>query len=788
MKGQGHSCCGSKSASKTEASVEVKDPVCGMIVNPEKAAGSHRFEGVDYYFCNVKCQQKFAANPHQYLQPKMSKGPATAAEMTALYTCPMDPEIVQQGPGICPKCGMALEPMEVSLDDRPDPELLDMTRRFRWGAVFAVPLVVLAMSDMLPFVAGLAAVAHGPWGNWIQWALATPVALWAGWPLFTRGVQSFRSGHLNMFSLIALGTGAAYGYSVFATIWPELLPESMRTHAGTAPVYFEAAAVIVVLVLLGQVLELRARGQTSSALKSLLGLAPKTARRVGADGAEADVELQDVQVGDRLRIRPGEKIPVDGVLDEGGSAVDESMVTGEPMPVMKVLGDKLTGGTLNTTGTMVMTAQRVGKDTLLAQIVKMVSEAQRSRAPIQRLADAASGYFVPAVILVAVVTAIIWGIWGPEPRLTHALVNAVAVLIIACPCALGLATPMSIMVGTGRGANAGILIRHAEALEVLARVDTIVFDKTGTLTLGKPKLTSVAPAANFSELELVRLAASLERGSEHPLAAAIVEGAEERRIGKLESVQDFVSHTGRGVVGKVGAKVVALGNSQLAEELGITLGELTGLAEGLRLQGQTAMFVLVDGVAAGVLGVSDPIKENARDAIAELRRAGLRLVMLTGDHRVTAMHVAKQLGISEVEAEVQPAHKREVVQRLQAQGRVVAMAGDGVNDAPALAQANVGIAMGSGTDVAIQSAGITLLKGDLQGVVKARHLSRATMRNIRANLAFAFGYNLLGVPVAAGILYPVAGILLSPMLASAAMSLSSVSVIVNALRLRHVRL
>jgi P-type Cu+ transporter len=479
MKGQEHSCCGHKSTGSAVASAEVKDPVCGMIVNPAKAAGTHRFEGIDYYFCNVKCQQKFAANPRQYLQPKAPAVPVTDADMMALYTCPMDPEIVQQGPGICPKCGMALEPMEVTLDDRPDPELIDMAKRFRWGAIFAVPLVILAMSDMLPFASGLAQIAYGPWGNWLQWALATPVALWAGWPLFMRGFQSFRTRHLNMFSLIALGTGAAYSYSVFATIWPELLPESMRTHAGTAPVYFEAAAVIVVLVLLGQVLELRARGQTSSALKSLLGLAPKTARRLAPDGTETDVDLQAVQVGDQLRIRPGEKIPVDGVLVEGGSAVDESMVTGEPMPVTKILGDKLTGGTLNTTGTMVMTAQRVGKDTLLAQIVKMVSEAQRSRAPIQRLADAASGYFVPAVILVAILTGIIWGVWGPEPRLTHALVNAVAVLIIACPCALGLATPMSIMVGTGRGASAGILIRNAEALEVLARVDTIVFDKTG---------------------------------------------------------------------------------------------------------------------------------------------------------------------------------------------------------------------------------------------------------------------------------------------------------------------
>jgi Cu+-exporting ATPase len=681
---------------------------------------------------------------------------------------------------------MALEPRTVSLEEEVNPELVDMTRRFWISLLLTAPLVLLAMSEMLPgqpvqhaFSARLL--------TWVQLVFATPVVLWGGWPFFTRGWASLVNRSLNMFTLIAIGTGTAYVYSVIATLVPDIFPASFRTHSGAVAVYFEAAAVITTLVLLGQVLELRARSQTSSAIRALLGLAPKTARRLRDDGSEEDVPLDQVQPGDRLRVRPGEKVPVDGVVLEGTSAVDESMITGEPIPVAKVSGDHVTGGTVNGTGGLVMRAERVGAETLLAQIVHMVSEAQRSRAPIQRLADVVSAYFVPAVVVVAILSAVMWGLVGPEPRLVYALVNAVAVLIIACPCALGLATPMSIMVGTGRGALAGVLVRHAEALEVLEKVDTLVVDKTGTLTEGKPRLMAVTALSSVSDNDLLRLAASLERGSEHPLAAAIVAGAQARGL-SLTDTRDFMSRTGKGVMGQVGGHQVALGNRALFAELGIELGELVQRAEALRQDGQTVMFIALDGQPAGLLGVADPIKPSTPEALQLLREDGVEVVMLTGDSRTTAAAVARTLGIERVEAEVLPEQKGEVIKHLQAEGHVVAMAGDGVNDAPALAQAQVGIAMGTGTDVAMESAGMTLVKGDLRGIARARRLSRGTMRNIRQNLFFAFIYNALGVPVAAGVLYPVFGLLLSPMLASAAMTLSSVSVIGNALRLRHLEL
>lgn len=768
----------------------VRDVVCGMTIDPAKAAGTLKHGGETYYFCSKGCEEKFRVDPGRFLGGGAKGGAsahdAASAPAGALYTCPMHPEIVQEGPGSCPICGMALEPIVPTGADEANVELEDMTRRFWVCAVLSVPLLALAMGEMLLGHAPLPGVSPGSL-LWLQFALATPVVLWGGKPFFERGVASVRSGNLNMFTLIALGTGVAYGYSLFATLFPGLIPASLRGHGGSVPVYFEAAAVITTLVLLGQVLELRARSQTSSAIKALLGLAPKTARRLREDGGEEDVPLEEVIVGDRLRVRPGEKVPVDGVVLDGASAVDESMVSGEPIPVEKNAGAKLIGGTVNGTGSLVMRAERVGSETMLAQIVRMVGEAQRTRAPIQRLADVVSGYFVPVVLLIAVITFVVWAIFGPEPRLAYALVNAVAVLIIACPCALGLATPMSIMVGTGRGATAGVLIRKAEALEAMEKIDTLVVDKTGTLTEGKPRLVSVVAAQGQDESELLRLAASLERASEHPLAAAISTGAEERGL-TLSGTQAFQSITGKGVKGTVDGRNVVIGNQRLLEESGIEPGDLVAQAETLRGEGQTVVFVAIDSRSGGLLGVADPVKESAAEAVKELRREGIRVVMLTGDNLTTAAAVARKLGLDDVRADVLPEGKGAAVKELQSGGHVVAMAGDGVNDAPALAQADVGIAMGTGTDVAMESAGVTLLKGDLRGITRARRLSRATMRNIRQNLAFAFLYNVLGVPIAAGVLYPFFGILLSPMIASAAMTFSSVSVILNSLRLRRVEL
>jgi len=733
------------------------DPVCGMTVDPSHAAGHSTYQGKVYHFCSQGCVAKFEANPEKYLHPAAQPEPMPAHSEAVEYTCPMHPEVRKVGPGSCPKCGMALEPATLTLAtlDEVNPEYADMRRRF-WLSVVptAALLVMMYLGVHLP---------------WLEWALATPVVLWAGWPLFQRGWDSLVNRSLNMFTLIATGTGTAYLYSLAATLAPGIFPDSFREHGGHVAVYFEPAAVIVTLVLLGQVLELRARSQTSSAIKGLLGLAPKTARRIGVDGVEEDVPLDQVHIGDHLRVRPGERVPVDGSVVEGASSVDESMLTGEPMPVEKTAASTVTGGTINGTGSFIMRAERVGANTLLAQIVKMVSEAQRSRAPIQRLADVVASWFVPAVITVAILTFIAWSVWGPQPRMAYALVNAVAVLIIACPCALGLATPMSIMVGTGRAAGAGVLIRNAEALEGLEKVDTLVVDKTGTLTAGKPKLVTV------DDLEILRLAASVERMSEHPLAAAIVAGALERNL-SLSKAEDFHSTTGQGVSAIVDGRAVSIGRAAQAD--------LRERAGELMRDGQTVVYVSVDGKSAGLLGIADPIKPSAKEAISNLQREGLRIVMLSGDNRVTAQVVAEKLGITEVHAEVLPDGKAQIVSGLQAQGRKVAMAGDGVNDAPALAKADVGIAMGTGTDIAMQSAAVTLVKGDLRGIVRARTLSRATMRNIRQNLFFAFFYNTIGVPIAAGILYPFFGILLSPMIASAAMTLSSVSVIANALRLR----
>jgi len=716
------------------------------------------------------------------LEPAAPSAPSIRTE----YVCPMHPEIVRPEPGFCPICGMALEPRTVTLEDEVNPELVDMTRRFWVGVVLSAPIALLAMSDMIPGQP-LQRIVSPQLLNWLQLLLATPVVLWGGWPFFQRGWASIVNRSLNMFTLIAIGVGTAYVYSVVATLFPHLFPQSFRGHNGEVGVYFDAAAVITTLVLLGQVLELRARSKTSRAIKALLGLAPKTARLIRDDGAEVDVPLERVKPGDRLRVRPGEKIPVDGIVLEGTTSVDESMITGEPIPVEKTNGSQVTGGTVNGTGSIIMRAERVGSDTLLAQIVRMVAEAQRSRAPIQKLADVVAGYFVPAVVLIAVLTFIVWALFGPEPAMAYALVNAVAVLIIACPCALGLATPMSIMVGTGRGATAGVLIKNAEALEVLEKIDTLVVDKTGTLTEGKPRLISVIPVQGQDENELLYLAASLERGSEHPLAAAIVKGAEERGV-KLAETRQFRSITGKGVVGSVDGKNVALGNAKLLEELNIKAGELWGQSEELRKEGQTVMYVVVDGAIAGLLCVADPVKQSTPEAIGLLHEEGIKIVMLTGDNRTTAEAVAKRLGIDQIQAEVLPEQKVEVVKRLQTEGRMVAMAGDGVNDAPALAQAHVGIAMGTGTDVAMESAGVTLIKGDLRGIAKARRLSRGTMRNIRENLFFAFIYNVLGIPIAAGVLYPFFGVLLSPVIASVAMTFSSVSVITNALRLNKLQL
>jgi P-type Cu+ transporter len=763
--------------------VASQDPVCGMTVSAEKNAGSYRYQGTDYLFCSSKCREKFVADPQTYLKPKPTE--PTAADSSREYTCPMHPEIVQQGPGSCPVCGMALEPLMVSAEEEENEELVDMTRRFWVCLALSVPELLLAMGPMV----GLPVEKLGSpqLRSWLELLIATPVVLWGGWPFFVRGWQSLVSRHLNMFTLIGIGTGVAYGYSLIATMFPDIFPAAFRSDDGEVAVYFEAAAVIVTLVLVGQVMELRARSRTGAAIRALLGLAPKSARQLKADGSEEDVPLDQVQPGDHLRIRPGEKVPVDGTVVEGSSAVDESMVTGEPIPVQKTAGDRVIGATVNGTGSLVMEAERVGSETLLAQIVQMVAEAQRSRAPIQKLADQVAGYFVPTVVGVALLTFVIWALVGPQPALAHALINAVAVLIIACPCALGLATPMSIMVATGKGAGLGVLFKNAEAIEVMRQIDTLVVDKTGTLTEGKPKLVSVAAAEGGDEAELLRLAASLEKGSEHPLAAAIVAGAGERDVA-LTSAGEFASQTGRGVTGRIDGRQVALGNRQLLDELGIDPGPLAQQAESLRAEGQTVMFVAADGEAIGLLGVADPIKETTPEAIEQLHAEGIRIVMLTGDNRTTAEAVAKKLGLDEVEAEVLPEQKAEVVKKFQAEGRKVAMAGDGVNDAPALAQAQVGIAMGTGTDVAMESAGVTLVKGDLRGIVRARRLSDATMRNIRQNLFFAFIYNSLGVPIAAGVLYPVFGLLLSPMIAAAAMSFSSVSVVSNALRLRTMKL
>ena len=838
-------------AHQTSASRTVIDPVCGMEISREDAVGSYVHQGQEYFFCNPPCLENFRANPAQYLSPNQavagstktssgrarflaSLGMTTLANVfqrpaskqpsgaNAIYTCPMDPEMRQQGPGSCPKCGMALEPLttttatrteymcpmhpevvrdkpgscpicgmaleprSVTVAEEANPELLLMTRRFWVCLALTLPVFCLAMSDMIPgrplqhlFPPRLLGLA--------EFALASPVVLWGGWPFFERGWASVLNRHLNMFTLIAMGTGTAYVYSVVAVLLPGVFPQSFRGPDGTVPIYFEASAVITTLVLLGQVLELRARAQTSSAIRKLLGLAPKTARVVRGDGNEEDVPLDRLQRGDRLRVRPGEKVATDGTILEGSSAVDESMVTGEPIPVEKEVGDRVTGGTVNGPGSFLMRADRVGSDTLLAHIVQLVSEAQRSRAPIQRLADVVSSYFVPAVVFISLLTFFVWASVGPQPRFAYALVNAVAVLIIACPCALGLATPMSIMVGTGRGALAGVLIKNAEALEVFEKVDTLVVDKTGTLTEGKPRLASVHPLPGWDVAEVLRLAATLERGSEHPLAGAIVAEALEGES-EVGEAQEFRSFTGEGVVGEVEGKSLALGNRRLFDKLKIDLAALETKASELRGEGQTVIFMAVDRRACGLLAVSDPIKPSTPEALRTLQRDGIRIVMLTGDTRTSAQAVARRLGIDEVEAEVLPEQKGKVIERLQAQGRVVAMAGDGINDAPALARAQVGIAMGTGTDVAMESAGVILVKGDLRGIVRARKLSKATMRNIRQNLFFALVYNTLGVPLAAGVLYPVCGLLLSPMLAAAAMTFSSVSVISNALRLRRLRL
>jgi P-type Cu+ transporter len=824
----------------------VKDPVCGMWVDPQNARGSAVYRDKKYYFCSPRCEERFKSEPERYLEAKPSSalvqlggiapakavasakpfGPSTqnggpsqapaSGKAGVTYVCPMDPEVRESKPGPCPKCGMALEPEAVEytcpmhpeiVSDRPgncpicgmaleprvgagvheedDSELRSMTRRFWTGVALSVPLLVLSMGTMAK--SGPLHSMAGGLSEWLQLALATPVVLWGGWPFFQRGWASIVNRHLNMFTLIAIGTGTAYIYSVIATVAPGMFPATFRSHNGVVEVYFETSAIIVTLVLLGQVLELRARRQTGAAIRSLLDLSPKTALRVVPEAADEEIPLEHIKRGDRLRVRPGSRVPVDGTVEEGNSAVDESMITGESIPVEKSAGARVIGGTVNQTGAFVMRAEKLGSETLLSQIVRMVAEAQRSRAPIQSLADKVSGYFVPAVVLVAVLTFVFWAIFGPEPRLTHAVINAVAVLIIACPCALGLATPMAVMVGTGRGAHAGVLLKNAEALETLEKVDTLVFDKTGTLTEGKPRVTELVATATLAEKELLRLAASLERSSEHPLAAAIVREAQERGL-HPSSTGSFQSFTGKGVAGHVDGHEVVLGNAGLLTSRRIDFAPLMDRANKLRQRGQTVMFVAVDGRPAGLIAVADPVKSTTAEALRELRREGLHLVMLTGDNHSTAQAIARELGIEKFEAEILPEKKSQVVKELQNQGRTVAMAGDGVNDAPALAQANVGIAMGTGTDVAMESGDITLVKGDLRGIVRARNLSRATMRNIRQNLFFAFIYNLLGVPIAAGVLYPFFGLLLQPIFAAAAMSFSSVSVIGNALRLRRARL
>jgi Cu+-exporting ATPase len=832
-----------------------KDPVCGMTVDPARAKATYEHAGKTYYFCCRGCQEKFSAEPAKYLSSRELEGiapaslhtiqiapapvhsapphvtsialappPASPRHASNEYTCPMDPEVRKQGPGDCPKCGMALEPVVVAapatrteytcpmhpqiVRDKPgscpicgmaleprtvtaeeekNPELVNMTRRFWICTVLTIPILLVAMSDFMPSMSPLMRLASPRTWQWFEFILATPVVLWGGWPFFVRGWRSLVTRNLNMFTLIGLGVGVSYVFSVVGAFLPGIFPASFRGEGGEVAVYFEAAAAITTLVLLGQVMELRARSQTGAAIRALLGLAPKTARLIRDDGSEVDVPLDQVKPGDRLRVHPGEKIPVDGVVLEGASSVDESMISGEPIPVEKIKGARVTGATVNGTGSLVVRAERVGSETLLAQIVRMVSEAQRSRAPIQKLADVVAGYFVPIVVGIAALTFAVWAVWGPNPRLAHAIVNTVAVLIIACPCALGLATPMSIMVATGKGATLGVLFKNAEAIELMRKVDTLVVDKTGTLTEGKPMLVAVEPADGFDADRLLRLAATLERGSEHPLAAAIVKGAEERGL-KLSTTEAFESLTGRGVRGRVENSTVALGNAKLLEELEVEPGALAAEAETMRADGQTVMFVVVENKIAGLLAVGDPIKPTTAEAIRQLHADGVRIVMLTGDSRTTAQAVARKLQIDEVIAEVLPQDKASIVKRLQNEGRFVAMAGDGINDAPALAQAQVGIAMGTGTDVAMESAGVTLVQGDLRGIVRARALSRATMRNIKQNLFFAFVYNSIGVPIAAGILYPFFGLLLSPMIAAAAMSFSSVSVITNALRLRKVNL
>ncbi|MDX2157681.1 MAG: heavy metal translocating P-type ATPase [Hyphomicrobiaceae bacterium] len=776
----GHEKAGHSKAAGTKHRVE--DPVCGMSVDPKTAKHRHEHEGHPYYFCSARCRERFVAEPAKYLQPESA--PAAPVPAGTIHTCPMHPEVRQEGPGSCPICGMALEPELVTVDSAPNPELADMTRRLWLGLMLALPVFALEMGGHLT---GLHQWVGQQTSNWIQLLLATPVVLWAGWPFFERGWASLRTGNLNMFTLIAMGTGVAWIYSIVGTLWPSLFPATMRVHDGSVGVYFEAAAVITVLVLVGQVLELRAREQTSGAIKALLDLSPKMARRLTPDGTDEDVTLDQVTAGDRLRVRPGERVPVDGEIFEGRSAIDESMVTGEAMPVTKTAGEKVIGGTMNQSGAFVMTAEKVGRDTVLAQIVQMVAQAQRSRAPIQRLADQVSGWFVPAVIAVSLLAFVAWSIWGPEPRFTFGLIAAVSVLIIACPCALGLATPMSIMVGVGRGAQSGVLIKNAEALERMEKVDTLVIDKTGTLTEGKPSVVGIRTVGGIGEAELLRLTASLERSSEHPLAAAIVRSAIERGITPAQP-EGFDAPVGKGVVGSVEGRKLVIGNKRIMVDAGIDTGSLEAAADDMRREGATAILVAIDGKAAGIVAIADPVKATTAPAIAALKEAGVRVVMLTGDNRTTAEAVAKRLGITEVEAEVLPEDKGRIVARLRSEGRVVAMAGDGINDAPALAAADVGIAMGTGTDVAMESAGVTLLKGDLNGIVRAQRLSAATMANIRQNLFFAFIYNAAGVPIAAGILYPFLGILLSPMIAAAAMSLSSVSVVGNALRLNTVKL
>jgi P-type Cu+ transporter len=778
-----------------------KDPVCGMTVDPEKAAGKSEHAGETYYFCNPGCKAKFDAEPDKHLtadrrpptadHSSNAEGRGPSAEGRAPraqeYICPMDPEVVSDKPGACPKCGMALEPRTITLEEEDNVELRDMTRRLVVAADLTIPLVILVMGHHFTSIGFFHRIMGSTLGPWVELALATPVVLWGGWPFFERFWRSIVNRSPNMFTLIGLGVAVSWVYSVVATVVPDIFPESFRKGDGTVGVYFEAAAVIVTLVLLGQVLELRARSRTGAAIRALLGLAPKTARRVEADGREIDVPLEDVQVGDRLRIRPGEKIPVDGMVLDGDSSVDESMVTGEPIPVEKQAGDRLVGATVNGGGTLVMKAEKVGSETLLARIVQMVGEAQRSRAPIQRLADVVSGWFVPAVVVASIVTFVVWAIWGPEPAMAYALINAVAVLIIACPCALGLATPISIMVATGRGASSGVLFRNAEAIETFRKVDTLVVDKTGTLTEGKPKVAAVAAAEGFGEDDVLRIAAAVEKGSEHPLASAILAAAEERGL-QAEAVRGFASLTGKGVTGTLGDAKVALGNAALMDGLGVGIEALGERAAAMREDAQTVVYVSRDGRLAGVVGVADPIRATTAEAIRALHEEGLEIVMLTGDAEATAKAVARKLGIDRVVAGVLPDQKSHEIARLQGEGRIVAMAGDGVNDAPALARAHVGVAMGTGTDVAMESAGVTLVKGDLRGIVRARKLSRATMRNIRQNLFWAFVYNAAGVPLAAGVLYPFFGLLLSPMIAAAAMSFSSVSVIGNALRLRSAKI